>query len=46
VVIDYVNDQCHLLSQSAHPQLGVPDELVAGIAKRIVDAVNAGIPRP
>ena len=26
VVIDYVNDQCHLLSQSAHPQLGVPDE--------------------
>jgi hypothetical protein len=43
VVIDYVNDQCHLLSQSAHPQLGVPDELVAAIAKRIVEAVRAAI---
>jgi hypothetical protein len=43
VVIDYVNDQCHLLSQSAHPQLGVPDELVAAIAGRIVQAVRSGI---
>jgi hypothetical protein len=43
VVIDYVNDQCHLLSQSAHPQLGVPDELVAAIAGRIVQAVRSAI---
>jgi hypothetical protein len=40
VVIDYVNDQCHLLSQSAHPQMGVPDELVSAIANRIVDAAR------
>jgi hypothetical protein len=40
VVIDYVNDQCHLLSQSAHPQIGVPDELVAAIARRLVEAVR------
>ncbi len=38
VVIDYVNDQCHLLSQSASPALGVPDELVAAIAQRLVEA--------
>jgi hypothetical protein len=43
VVIDYVNDQCHLLSQSAHPQMGVPDELVAAIAKRIVEAARDAI---
>jgi len=36
VVIDYVNDQCHLLSQSSNPQMGVPDELVAAIARRLV----------
>jgi len=41
VVIDYVNDQCHLLSQSAHPQMGVPDELVGAIARRIVEAVSS-----
>jgi hypothetical protein len=46
IIIDYVNDQCHLLSQSAHPQLGVPDELVGAIAKRIVEAVQAAIRRP
>lgn len=46
IIIDYVNDQCHLLSQSAHPQLGVPDELVGAIAKRIVEAVQAAIHRP
>jgi hypothetical protein len=46
VVIDYVNDQCHLLSQSAHPQLGVPDELVAAIAKRIVEAAHDAIRQP
>ncbi len=39
VLIDYVNDQCHLLSQSANPQMGVPDEVVAAIARRLVDGV-------
>jgi hypothetical protein len=43
VVIDYVNDQCHMLSQSANAQLGVPDELVAGIARRLVEAARAMI---
>lgn len=36
VVIDYVNDQCHMLSQSADPQKGVPDAVVEGIARRLV----------
>lgn len=40
VVIDYVNDQCHMLSQSANAQIGVPDELVAAIAKRLVEATR------
>src|ERR1051325_4796362 len=38
VLIDYVNDQCHLLTQSADPRIGVPDEIVAGIARRFVDS--------
>ena len=38
VVIDYVNDQCHLLTQSANPRMGVPDDLVAAIALRLVEA--------
>ena len=46
VVIDYVNDQCHLLSQSAHPQLGVPDELIDAIARRLVEAVRDAIGKP
>jgi len=46
VAIDYVNDQCHLLSQSAHPQMGVPDELVAAIAKRLVEGAKEMIGRP
>ncbi len=40
VVIDYVNDQCHLLTQSASPHNGVPDELVAAIARRLVEAAQ------
>ena len=40
VVIDYVNDQCHMLSQSANPRIGVPDELVAAVAKRLVEATK------
>jgi len=46
VVIDYVNDQCHLLSQSAHPQMGVPDELVVAIARRVVEAAHDAIRGP
>ena len=38
VAIDYVNDQCHLLTQSASPKNGVPDALVARIARRLVEA--------
>jgi hypothetical protein len=38
VLIDYVNDQCHLLTQSADPRIGVPDGIVAGIARRVVEA--------
>jgi hypothetical protein len=40
VVIDYVNDQCHMLSQSADPGRGVPDELVSAIARRLVEATR------
>jgi hypothetical protein len=39
VLIDYVNDQCHMLSQGADPQKGVPDEVVAAIAGRLVEGV-------
>jgi len=45
VLIDYVNDQCHMLSQSANPRIGVPDELVAAVAKRLVEAANELIAR-
>jgi hypothetical protein len=37
VLIDYVNDQCHMLTQSANPQMGVPDQIVAGIAQQLVE---------
>ena len=40
IVIDYVNDQCHMLSQSANPQIGVPDTLVSAIAQRLVTAAS------
>lgn len=40
VVIDYVNDQCHLLTQTSDPVKGVPDEVVAGIARRLVEAAH------
>ncbi len=36
VVIDYVNDQIHLLTQSAHPAIGMPDRIVAEIADSLV----------
>ena len=45
VVIDYMNDQCHMLSQSANPKIGVPDELVTAIARRLVEAVRQLIGR-
>lgn len=37
VLIDYVNDQCHMLAQSADPRIGVPDELVGTIARQLVE---------
>jgi hypothetical protein len=45
VLIDYVNDQCHMLSQSAHPQMGVPNDLVAAVARRLVDGIAESIAR-
>lgn len=39
VVIDYVNDQCHLLTQSSNPSMGVPDAIVSGIARKLVESV-------
>lgn len=39
VVIDYVNDQIHLLTQSSNPDIGVPDSVVLGIADTLVDVV-------
>jgi len=41
VLIDYVNDQCHLLAQSASAQIGVPDEIVAAIARCLVEGATA-----
>ena len=38
VWIDYINDQCHMLTQSANPKMGVPDRVVEAIALRLVDA--------
>lgn len=45
VLIDYVNDQCHMLAQSADPRIGVPDELVAAIARRLVEGAAGLIGR-
>jgi hypothetical protein len=46
VWIDYVNDQCHMLTQSANPKMGVPDRVVEGIANRLVEAAAEAIRRP
>jgi hypothetical protein len=46
VLIDYVNDQCHMLTQGASPQMGVPDDLVAAVALRLVQGVQELIGRP
>lgn len=40
VLIDYVNDQCHMLSQTSDPRIGVPDQLVTGIARELVRAIR------
>jgi hypothetical protein len=40
VLIDYVNDQCHMLAQSANPAIGVPNDIVAGIARRLVEGAQ------
>jgi hypothetical protein len=45
VWIDYVNDQCHMLTQSANPKLGVPDGIVEAIANRLVESA-ADLIRP
>ena len=45
VLIDYVNDQCHMLAQSADPRIGVPDELVAAVARRLVEGAAGLIGR-
>lgn len=45
VLIDYVNDQCHLLSQGADPRIGVPDDIVAAIAQRLVEGAAELIAR-
>lgn len=46
VWIDYVNDQCHMLTQSANPKMGVPDRVVEAIALRLVDAASDLLRRP
>lgn len=46
VWIDYVNDQCHMLTQTANPKMGVPDRVVEGIAVRLVEAAAEAIQRP
>lgn len=46
VWIDYVNDQCHMLTQSANPKMGVPDRVVEAIALRLVDSADDLIRRP
>jgi hypothetical protein len=45
VLIDYVNDQCHMLSQSSDPRMGVPDDLVRAIARRLVEGAKQLIQR-
>ena len=46
VVIDYVNDQCHMLSQSSDPQKGVPDALVSEIAEQLVEGARGLLREP
>lgn len=46
VLIDYVNDQCHLLTQTTSPKMGVPDERIAAIARRLVEGAQALILKP
>lgn len=40
VAIDYVNDQCHMVTKSSNPKIGVPDELVAAVARRLVEGAQ------
>jgi len=46
IVIDYVNDQCHLLSQTANPQIGVPNVLIEAMARRLVEGAQSMIANP
>src|SRR5437762_2039891 len=45
VLIDYVNDQCHMLSPGSNPQMGVPDELVRAVASRLAEGWSQMIKR-
>ena len=45
VLIDYVNDQCHLLSQKADPLKGVPDRIVSALATRLVEGAEMHMKR-
>jgi hypothetical protein len=40
MLIDYVNDQCHMLSQSANARMGVPDAVVKRVAARLVSVAE------
>ena len=40
LLIDYVNDQCHTLTQSSNPAIGVPDAVVAAIAEKLVASAH------
>jgi hypothetical protein len=46
VWIDYVNDQCHMLTQTANPKMGAPDRVVEAIAVKLVDGAAEAIRRP
>jgi hypothetical protein len=46
VWIDYMNDQCHMLTQSSNPRMGVPDRVVEAIATCLVEAAAEVIRRP
>ncbi len=40
MLIDYVNDQCHMLSQTADPRMGVPDPIISQIARKLVESAT------
>ncbi len=40
-LIDYVNDQCHMLTKSSSPGNGVPDDLVRAVAFGLVEGARS-----